>query len=179
MLISYHLFAVLPMFCPWFCHFLFHVSPILQIVFWYFVSKSTKCLFTNYLLYNILQAPSPFLLPALCLLHPVHRKPEEPVAVHSTYDNMTTARRRVVQTIKPSLLQSSPQSLSPLLAAAFSRSRSCLSKRQNGVQRSCHQPNPDSERQQRSNILWSMNRVFKCINVHCTCMLYYQQTRRT
>ena len=107
---------------------------------------------SRYFILFMFTAPSPF-LPALCLLHPVRRKPEEPVAVHSTYDNMTTARRRVVQTIKPSQLQSSPQSLSPLLAAAFSRSRSCLSTRQNGVQRSCHQPNSDSERQQRSNIL--------------------------
>ena len=88
---------------------------------------------------------------------------------HMTIWPVTTAHRRVVQTIKPSLLQSRVLTpVSPLLAAAFSR-RSCLSKRQNGVQRSCHQPNSDSERQQRSNILWSMNRVFKCINVLVCC----------
>ena len=114
----------------------------------------------------------PFLLPALCLLHPVHRKPEEPVAVHSTYDNMTSDHRPAPrstnhQTIATAVLTQ----VSPLLAAAFSRSRSCLSKRQNGVQRSCHQPNSDSERQQRSNILWSMNRVFKCINVLVSCTI--------
>ena len=55
-------------------------------------------------------APFPFLLPALCLLHPVHRKPEEPVAVHSTYDNMTNAHRRVVQTIATAT-ESSPKSV--------------------------------------------------------------------